>query len=320
MKTVQLLLLLLLTASWNPFLVEVEEVKKGNAHLKAYEYKEAETKYKTAQEKRASSLRLKYNLGLVYMGLADWSSAEKSMIDATGSDDAEMRRMATYFSGIIRFHLGDIARDNKDPQKPGAHIPKAKLKYTEALANFKKVLEADPASDEARYNFELTLERLEELEQEKDRQQKKKEQKEKKREKEKKKDQKKKDKNKQNNKKNKKKNDPSKGKKDPKSKNQKNDPNKKDKKQQDPNKKDQKKSNEKKPDPKKQQSPQKRDPNKKNSQSKPQPKPSQQKKRETPQQRAARKALKDLKERQRQRLRELYQRQGAGRRTPIKDW
>jgi len=337
MRLFQFLLLFLLCAAFNPFITEVDEVAKGNRLLKDQKYDEAAKRYLKAQEKRAAELKLKFNLGLVYMGLSKWTDAEKEMIAATGSDNADMRKYANSFAGIIRFHLGEIARNAKDPKDPSKGIKEAQMKYREALDNFKRVLDADPRDDDARQNYELTLERLEELEREKDKQQKQKEEKEKKQQKDQdKKDQNKKDQNKKDQKK-----DPNKKdqKKDPNKKDQNKDPNKKDQDKNDPNKKDQKnqgkdpkKDQNKNPDKKDQKS--QKDPNKKDPDKKGQPKPQNKgnkdgqssgkqpkpQKQLTPQQRAAQKALRDLKERQRQRMRDLYRRMGDGRRTPIKDW
>ncbi len=235
----------LVSAAFNPFMREVPEVKSANEKLKARDYPGAEEAYKKALESRASNARLRHNLGLALLAQNNYAAAESEFVAATASDSAIVRSRGNFFLGIVRFHLAETLQE-----------PEPKIaKYKEAADNFRRVLEADPDDEEARWNLEMALERIEDVEREKDEKQKQQEQQEKQQEK-----------------------------------------------QQNPDQNQQNQQNQ-----NQQQNP---DQNQQNPPAQP----------DSPEVRAARRALQDLKERQKQRILEMHRKGGQGRRAPIKDW
>ena len=153
-------------------------------------------------------------------------------------------------------------------------------KYKEAADNFRRVLELEPEDEEARHNLEMTLERIEDVEKQQEEEKKKQEQQEKQQQ-------------------------------DQKDQKDQQDQQNKDQQNQDQQNKDQQNKDQQNQD---QQNQDQQNQDQKDQQNQPPQKP------ETPEVKAARRALDDLKERQKQRILEMHRKGGQGRRAPIKDW
>jgi len=272
--------LVLVWGAWNPFMRRVPEVRDANDRLRDRDYPAAEEGYKKALERRASEPRLKHNLGLAFLAQSNFTAAEAEFIAATSSDSEMVRSRGNLFLGITRFHLGELL------QQPDEKIKK----YREAVDNFRRVLELDPKDEEARHNLEMALERIEDVEKQQEEEKKKQEQQEKDKD-QKDKDQKDKDQ------KDKDQQDKDQQDKDQQDKDQQN----KDQQNKDQQNKDQQNKDQ-----------QNKDQQDQQNQDRPQ--------KESPEAKAARRALDDLKERQKQRIQELHRKGGQGRRAPIKDW
>ncbi|MBN2722788.1 MAG: tetratricopeptide repeat protein [Deltaproteobacteria bacterium] len=326
MKAEILLILLfsIFIISWDPFVIEVEQVKKANSFLKDKKYDKAEELYLEALSSRGKSLKLKFNLGLSQLAQGKFLDAEKSFQSATASENRKLRENSFYFQGIARFNTARSYEHSKKKQ-----IKEAVATYQQSAESFKRAIELNTASESAIHNYEMALEKIEELkkEQEKQERQQKKEQQKKDQQK---KDQQKKDQDKKDQQKkdqNQKDQDKNGQNKDQQKKDQqKKDQQKKDQQKKDQQKKDQQKKDQQKKDQQKKDQ-QKKDQQKKDQQKKDQQQQSQDDKQNvkkpkklSPEQKAAVKALNDLEQRQKARQKELYKRMGKNRRAPIKDW
>ena len=322
--------LVLVWGAWNPFMRRVPEVRDANDRLRDRDYPAAEEGYKKALERRASEPRLKHNLGLAFLAQSNFTAAEAEFIAATSSDSEMVRSRGNLFLGITRFHLGELL------QQPDEKIKK----YREAVDNFRRVLELDPKDEEARHNLEMALERIEDVEKQQEEEKKKQEQQEKDKD-QKDKDQKDKDQ-KDKDQQDKDQQDKDQQDKDQQNKDQQNkdqqdkDQQNKDqqnKDQQDKDQQDKDQQNKDQQDKDQQDKDQQnKDQQNKDQQNKDQQNKDQQNKdqqdqqnqdrpqKESPEAKAARRALDDLKERQKQRIQELHRKGGQGRRAPIKDW
>jgi len=322
--------LLLVWGAWNPFLRRVPEVGRANDLLRGKDYKPAEDGYRGALERRASEPRLKHNLGLAFLGQNNYTAAETEFIAATSSDSEMVRARGNFFLGVTRFHIAETL------QQPDEKIKK----YKEAADNFRRVLELEPEDEEARHNLEMTLERIEDVEKQQEEEKKKQEQQEKQQQDQK--DQK--DQQDQQNKdqqnqdqQNKDQQNKDQQNKDQQNKDQQNkDQQNKDQQNQDQQNKDQQNKDQQNKDQQNkdqqnkdqqnkdqqnqdqqnqdQQNQDQQNQDQKDQQNQPPQKP------ETPEVKAARRALDDLKERQKQRILEMHRKGGQGRRAPIKDW
>ncbi len=325
--------MVLLWGAWNPFLRQVPEVRRANDFLKEKDYKTAEEGYRGALEKRATEPKIKHNLGLTFLGQNNYTSAESEFIAATSSDSEMVRARGNFFLGITRFHMADTL------QQPEEKIGK----FKEAADNFRRVLELEPDDEEARHNLEMTLERIEDVEKEQEEQKKQQEQKEKQQQ-----DQK--DQKDQQDQQNKDQQNQDQQNKDQQNKDQQNkDQQNKDQQNKDQQNKDQQNKDQQNKDQQNKDQ-QNKDQQNKDQQNKDQQNKDQQNKDQqnqdqqnqdqqnqdqqnqdpqqqqpqgrpdSPEVKAAKRALDDLKERQKQRILEMNRKGGQGRRAPIKDW
>ncbi|MBU1509461.1 hypothetical protein KKD52_03785 [Myxococcota bacterium] len=332
-RSLWLIPMVLIWGAWNPFLRQVPEVRRANDFLRGKDYKTAEEAYKAALESRASEPKLKHNLGLTFLGQNNYTAAEGEFIVATSSDSEMVRARGNFFLGITRFHMAETL------QQPEEKI----RKYKEAADNFRRVLELEPDEEEARHNLEMTLERIEDVEKEQEEQKKQQEQKEKQQQDQKdqkdqkdQQDQQNKDQQDQQNKDQQNKDQQNKDQqnkdqqnKDQQNKDQQNkDQQNQDQQNQDQQNKDQQNKDQQNQDQQNQdqqnqdqqnKDQQNKDQQNKDQQNQDQPQP-QQGKPQSPEVKAARRALDDLKERQKQRILEMHRKGGQGRRAPIKDW
>ncbi|MBU1243797.1 hypothetical protein KJ612_11400 [Myxococcota bacterium] len=332
-RSLWLIPMVLIWGAWNPFLRQVPEVRRANDFLRGKDYKTAEEAYKAALESRASEPKLKHNLGLTFLGQNNYTAAEGEFIVATSSDSEMVRARGNFFLGITRFHMAETL------QQPEEKI----RKYKEAADNFRRVLELEPDEEEARHNLEMTLERIEDVEKEQEEQKKQQEQKEKQQQDQKdqkdqkdQQDQQNKDQQDQQNKDQQNKDQQNKDQqnKDQQNKDQQNkDQQNKDQQNQDQQNQDQQNKDQQNKDQQNQdqqnkdqqnqdqqnKDQQNKDQQNKDQQNQDQPQP-QQGKPQSPEVKAARRALDDLKERQKQRILEMHRKGGQGRRAPIKDW
>ena len=316
-RSLWLIPMVLIWGAWNPFLRQVPEVRRANDFLRGKDYKTAEEAYKAALESRASEPKIKHNLGLTFLGQNNYTAAEAEFIAATSSDSEMVRARGNFFLGVTRFHMAETL------QQPEEKI----RKYKEAADNFRRVLELEPDEEEARHNLEMTLERIEDVEKEQEEQKKQQEQKEKQQQ------QDQKDQKDQQDQQNKDQQNKDQQNKDQQNQDQQNkDQQNKDQQNQDQQNKDQQNKDQQNKDQQNKDQQNKDQQNKdqqnqdqqnqdQQNQDQPQPQPQpQQGKPESPEVKAARRALDDLKERQKQRILEMHRKGGQGRRAPIKDW
>ncbi len=121
--------------------VNMEKSAAKDAYQRG-EFKAAVTHYKTLID----SLGVKedevaMNLAHAYFQLNDTLNAQNSYLPLTGSSTSRFRSLANQQLGVLANRQG---------------------KFEEALNYFKNSLKADPANEEARYNYEMVKKKLEE--------------------------------------------------------------------------------------------------------------------------------------------------------------
>lgn len=140
----KLVLLILLTLLIDPS--KISEVNKAKEKAKeAYargEYKEAATQYQTLVDSLGvSEEEVSMNLAHAYYQLNDTLNARNGYLGLTNSANPQFRSVSYQQLGMMAHREG---------------------KLEEALSHFKSALKANPANEDARYNYELVKKKLDE--------------------------------------------------------------------------------------------------------------------------------------------------------------
>jgi len=111
-------------------------------HYERGEYKEAAAQYRTLVDSLGvNEDEVSMNLAHSYFQLNDTTNAQNNYLPLTNSTNPKFRSLANQQLGVMANRTGKIE---------------------EALSYFKNALKADPANDEARYNYEMVKKKLEE--------------------------------------------------------------------------------------------------------------------------------------------------------------
>jgi tetratricopeptide (TPR) repeat protein len=123
---------------------------RGNRAHRRGDYARAAERYRKAMEADGASARLHYNLGSTLLRLAQADGAREHLGAALRAKSPELRAQAFY-------NLG-----NALAQTPAANVEAENLRA--AVDAYRRSLLLDPGNEDARWNLELTLRRLEEEE------------------------------------------------------------------------------------------------------------------------------------------------------------
>ena len=126
--------------------------EKGNRAYRRGEYAEALKRYREALTVDSEPARLQYNLGTTLLQLGEFLEARESLAEGLGAQAPDLRSRAFYNLGNSL--AGGSGGDSADEEELRAGV--------EA---YRRALLLDPRRDEARWNMELALRRLDELEQ-----------------------------------------------------------------------------------------------------------------------------------------------------------
>ena len=108
--------------------------------------------------------RAAYNRGVDLYSRGDYNKAAEAFQQALNTEQRRIEAWTNYNLGNARFEQANAAAT----QQPAAGVTQLK----EALLFFQRALEMDPVDQNAKYNYELTAQRLKELEQQKGQQEK----------------------------------------------------------------------------------------------------------------------------------------------------
>ncbi len=108
------------------------------------EFDQATTLLEEARDKNPADPVVNYNLGSAYHQQGEYDKANETYLNSALSEDSMMQAYSYYNMGNTEFRKGD---------------------YQKALDAYKKSLDIDPTDLDAKYNLELTQQRLQEQEQ-----------------------------------------------------------------------------------------------------------------------------------------------------------
>jgi Ca-activated chloride channel family protein len=120
----------------------------GNRAYRNAAYPKAVERYRAALSRGGSTPRLDYNLGTALFQIGESEEAQRMLETALRAQAPELRARAFY-------NLGNVLAQ-------GSAVSAETLQY--AIEAYRRSLMLEPQSDNARWNLELALRRLEELE------------------------------------------------------------------------------------------------------------------------------------------------------------
>lgn len=177
---------------------------QGNQLFKQERFQEAIDVYRQALEKEPSSPLIQYNLGTALAFSGDHGEAQQVLGQAADTPATVVQRDSYYNLGVsLADSAGPPAGGASQSAQPGAgpgansfpgqlrpNLPALPgspqpgssfpmqadpqmqlMQLNQALDAFRKVILLDPSDDEARFNYEVTLDRIEALRQQQDQQQ-----------------------------------------------------------------------------------------------------------------------------------------------------
>lgn len=126
--------------------------ERGNRAYRGGEYREAIERYRAAQERGRDTPRLHYNLGTTLLEIGELEDAGEQLAEALQGHDPELRAQAFY-------NLGNVAARSAG----GGGDPRATERLAAAIRAYKRSLLLQPGREDARWNLELALQRLQRL-------------------------------------------------------------------------------------------------------------------------------------------------------------
>jgi tetratricopeptide (TPR) repeat protein len=137
----------------------VSKNKKGNKAFKKGKYPKAIEHYQAAQVEAPEKKAIAYNLGNAHYKANDFEKALSAYDRAKGVRDSKLKKKALFNAGNAFYRAG------ANPQDRGAQ---EKLK--QAVEKYKEVLKLDPFDQNAKFNLQKALERLEQMKQQQQKQ------------------------------------------------------------------------------------------------------------------------------------------------------
>ena len=175
-------ILVLAGASLCPFEVSAESAnslaRQGNQFYKQERYQEAADAYRQALEKEPTSAHILYNLGTTLAKNKNPDQALQILEQTAKTPATGIQRDAYYNLGYTLTESADAEEENPDPAASPAGAPQPHSfqqqfdrqlhmgQLERALSSFREALVLDPNDNDARYNYETILKRIEELKEE----------------------------------------------------------------------------------------------------------------------------------------------------------
>lgn len=121
----------------------------GNRAYRDGDYLKAVERYRAALVRGATTPRLEYNLGTALFQVGEAQDAQRLLESALRAQAPELRAHAFYNLGVVLTRSGATSAEN----------------LRAAVAAYRRSLLLDPHNEDARWNIELAMRRLQELEQ-----------------------------------------------------------------------------------------------------------------------------------------------------------
>ncbi len=123
--------------------------ERGNRAYRRSAYEESVDRYRKAVERGGATPRVHYNLGTALLRLGEGKSAREELAQVLRTQDPELRVRSFY-------NLGNAIAET------GGQASASELR--QAAEAYRRALLLDPGRQDAKWNLELTLKRIEELE------------------------------------------------------------------------------------------------------------------------------------------------------------
>ncbi|MCK5450414.1 MAG: tetratricopeptide repeat protein [Candidatus Omnitrophica bacterium] len=130
-------------------------LKKGNRYYNEEKYEEAVKIYNEALLKDPNDPIVQYNRAAAFYRKKDFENAESSFLNVLASGEEDLEADAMYNTGNTKYREAESVQEN-DAQA-------ATETYNEALKFYKSAMELVPENKEAKYNYEFTMKKIEEL-------------------------------------------------------------------------------------------------------------------------------------------------------------
>ncbi|MFH1847068.1 MAG: tetratricopeptide repeat protein [Candidatus Omnitrophota bacterium] len=133
------------------------EIKEANKFYQEGEYDKALEKYDEALEKKPDDSAIEYNRALTLYRKGLFNDAVNAFSKVLSSGDEKMEENLTYNAANSKYRNAEMLGKTD----PGS----AKKGYEESLEFYKRAMELNPSDSDAKYNYEFTLKRIEEMKQ-----------------------------------------------------------------------------------------------------------------------------------------------------------
>ncbi|MFH1553219.1 MAG: tetratricopeptide repeat protein [Candidatus Omnitrophota bacterium] len=133
------------------------EIKKADRLYKEKKYNEALESYEKALSIRPDDPVVQYNQAVTLYRKGEFSGAEKAFLKALATGEEDLEEKTVYNAGNSKYRVGE-GMEKGD-------IKSALKNYTEAVQYYKRAMELTPGDNDAKYNYEYTLKKIRDLEQ-----------------------------------------------------------------------------------------------------------------------------------------------------------
>ncbi len=123
----------------------------GNRAYRKSNYEESLRRYRKALERSEGEPRIHYNLGTALLQLGQDEGAREELVRGLEAQDPELRLRAFY-------NIGNSLTRSEEDKEPSVE------RLQQAAEAYKRALLLDPSRVDAKWNLELTLERIEQIE------------------------------------------------------------------------------------------------------------------------------------------------------------
>lgn len=131
----------------------VAQEERGNRAYRAGDHREAVERYREALRAGEDDPRVRYNLGTALLQVGEWEEARAQLSEALQGRDPDLRADAFYNLGNARARSVGEGSDDME-------------RLRGAIEAYRRALLLQPGQEDARWNLELALQRLEQLERE----------------------------------------------------------------------------------------------------------------------------------------------------------
>ncbi|MFQ5952264.1 MAG: tetratricopeptide repeat protein [Candidatus Omnitrophota bacterium] len=139
------------------------DARKANKLYKKEDYDKALEYYDRALSKKPDDQAIQYNRAAALYRKKKFGEAIKAFLNSLAGGEERLEEKTVYNVGNSEYRIGETM-EKKDP-------PSAMANYKKALGYYKRAMELSVDDMDAKYNYEFTLKKIKELEQQQQQQQ-----------------------------------------------------------------------------------------------------------------------------------------------------